>query len=363
MTRSLLLVLLLSLLGLVVATGCIDPLNPDLDDSPRTLVVDGLITNGPGPHEVKLSRSGAFEQSLEGIDSPVQGAEVFVRDDAGTEVRLVERKPQADPGTYTTAEGDLVGTVGRSYTLQVSLPDGSTYTSNPEEMRPVPEIDTIIVRPSNRLDGGLDALVGFDEPETPGQAYRWDSESIAAFGILVSPSCTPPNVVPDACFFRDSKVAGIVNVTDDQLINGQSVLQPVRTFVPESEDLRLAYAMRVQQQSLTPEAYEFWNAIREQIENNGTTFSNPPARIQGNLRNPDDPTDVALGYFQVSAISEITRCIKPSDFPSFTRNPAVPCSSCRGQRSEATTTEPEARTEICPPLEGGPGGPTEPPTL
>lgn len=363
MTRSLLSILVLSLLGFAVATGCIDPLNPDLDESPRTLVVDGLVTDGPGPHEVRLSRAGRFEQSLEGIDRPVEGAEVYVRDDAGTEVRLIERQPQMNPGTYTTAEGDLVGTVGRSYTLRVTLPDGSTYTSAPEQMRPVPEIDTLVVRPSDQFDGGLEAFVGFQESEEPGQYYRWDSESVAAFGILVSGFCQPPNLVGDVCFFRDNKVSGIVNVTDDQLINGQSVLRPVRTFRPESEDLKLAYAMRVQQQSLTPEAYAFWNAIRKQIENNGTTFSNPPARIEGNVRNPDDPTDVALGYFQVSAISVATRCIEPQDFPSFVRNPSVPCSTCRGQRAEGTTVEPDARTEICPALEDGPEGPTEPPTF
>lgn len=359
--RSLLPFLVLSLLGFSVATGCIDPLNPNLGETPSTLVVDGLLTNGPGPHEVKLSRASAFEQSLSGIDAPVSDARVIIQDDAGNEVRLTEANPKAHPGVYVTSEGTLVGTVGRTYTLRITLPDGSTYASSPERMRPVPALDTLIIRPTDQPEGGLEVLAGFDESEKSGQFYRWDLNSVAAIGILVSPQCDPPNRLVDFCFSRNSRTSAIVNVTNDRLINGQYVLRPIRTFQPESRALRLPHAMQVQQQSLTPEAYEFWNAIREQIENNGTTFSNPPARIEGNVRNPTDLTDIALGFFQVSAVSDANRCIDPSDFPSFVRDSTVPCSSCQEEGVEVTSVEPQERTEICPPLEYGPGGP--PPTL
>jgi hypothetical protein len=362
MMRSLLPILLLILFGFAVATGCIDPFSPDLEESPDTLVVDGLVTNGPGPHRIQLSRSGVFEQSVRGIDRPVPGADVIIQDDAGNEVLLTENRPDIDPGVYVTAEGALVGTVGRTYTLRVSLPDGSTYTSSPQRMRPVPSLDTLIVQETDQPEGGLEVLAGFRESEETGQFYRWAINSVAAFGILVIGRCQFPDQKGDVCFFRDSRTPGVVNVTDDQLINGQSVLRPVRRFQPESDALRLPHAVRVQQQSLTPDAYEFWNAIREQIENSGTTFSSPPARIEGNVRNPSDPTDVALGFFQVSAVSEATRCVDPTDFDSYDRNPKIPCSTCQGVLVEATPNEPEERAQVCPPL-GRPGGPTAPPSL
>lgn len=361
MMRSLLPVLIVSLVSLGITTGCIDPLSPDLEESPAPLVVDGLLTDGPGPHEVQLSRAGAFEQSLSGIDFPVPDAEVIIEDDAGNQVRLNER--QRDSGIYVTDEGALIGTVGRTYTLRITLPDGSTYTSTPEQMRPVPRLDTLIVRPTEEPEGSLKVLAGFTEPEESGQFYRWSLNSVAGFGIDVIPNCSGSDRESDICFFRDTRTTGFANVTNDQLINGKSVLRPIRTFESESPSLNVPHAMRVQQQSLTPEAYTFWNAIREQIDNNGTTFSNPPSRIEGNVRNPDDPTDVALGFFQVSAVSLATRCIDPEDYPSYVRDRSLPCSTCTGERLEASTVEPEDRTEVCPTLESGPDPDPGPPSL
>jgi hypothetical protein len=43
--------------SLLLITGCITPFVPETDETEELLVVQGLITDQPGPNTVKLSKS------------------------------------------------------------------------------------------------------------------------------------------------------------------------------------------------------------------------------------------------------------------------------------------------------------------
>jgi hypothetical protein len=46
-----------SIFYMIVSAGCIVQFVPDLDEVQELLVVEGLITDQPGPNTVKLSKS------------------------------------------------------------------------------------------------------------------------------------------------------------------------------------------------------------------------------------------------------------------------------------------------------------------
>lgn len=87
------------LLLFLVSDGCVDELDVPVVIDQNRLVVDGSITDQPGPHTVKLYLSSSLNQDL---DYPVyvSGASVQIRDDLGNTVSLTEIRD----GVYQTAE-------------------------------------------------------------------------------------------------------------------------------------------------------------------------------------------------------------------------------------------------------------------
>jgi hypothetical protein len=75
---------------LLLPVACIDPYQVDIQSGEQLLTIEGLITSGPGPHRVKLTRSDTYGSVFEGLIRPVTGATVVIRDDQGQVTFLEE---------------------------------------------------------------------------------------------------------------------------------------------------------------------------------------------------------------------------------------------------------------------------------
>ena len=78
------------LLGL---SGCIEPVEIAVNKEPRALVVNGLITNAPGPYTVKLNRSYYYGEYYGTVHPDVFGATVTITDNEGFSEVLVQKEP------------------------------------------------------------------------------------------------------------------------------------------------------------------------------------------------------------------------------------------------------------------------------
>jgi hypothetical protein len=121
-------------------SGCITEFVPQTDEQKELLVVEGLITDQPGVNTIKLSKSMPFGRKSEA--KSLSGCIVSIADDAGNRFWLNE----SAPGIYVTDSAAFCGRKGRTYILHITSADGTVvrnYESEPAEMIPVPEIDTI----------------------------------------------------------------------------------------------------------------------------------------------------------------------------------------------------------------------------
>lgn len=101
------------------------------------LVVEGLITDEPGPYFVKLSRARKplnFSPTV-----PVSAIRVTLSDDLGNFEILTEEYP----GFYQTSPTGLQGKLGRSYSIKIETRDGKVYESIPEKITSNGSIDNI----------------------------------------------------------------------------------------------------------------------------------------------------------------------------------------------------------------------------
>lgn len=121
--------------------SCIEEYQLNTSENPRLLVVNGQITDQPGPYEVELHYSGVFGQNSD-FSQSINNAEVYLEDNEGN----LEQMRSIGLGKYMSKADGIQGKIGNQYWLNITLPDGSSYRSLPETLLPVPPIDSLYFR-------------------------------------------------------------------------------------------------------------------------------------------------------------------------------------------------------------------------
>ncbi|MFZ6009681.1 MAG: DUF4249 domain-containing protein [Bacteroidota bacterium] len=291
---------------IVITFSCIDAVDLSLPSSYDKLVIDGLVTNEPGPYTIRIGRSLPFDNTkvLPAYFNPEANAIVSIDDNLGNSFALTE----TGPGLYVTP-AHFTGGIGVTYTLKIRTADGKKYQSDPELMRDVPAIDSLIYtyityqRLTESGSGnivettstGFQLTVKSNDPNGLKNYYRWKVSGIFEyFSINDNPEIKQ-------CWAPVFRLETHVKVNNDHYFDGNSFLEDVAIIPYERPSYYLA---AVKQYSISARAYEFWNQFKNQQLNTGSIFDPPPVAIRGNMKNIDDDSDMVLGYFGVSAVYE-----------------------------------------------------------
>lgn len=307
---------LLSYALVVLAAGCITEYQPTVKSIPRALVVEGSITDQPGPYSVKLTQTTEYTQA--GLNLLTTGAQVIISDDLGHTETLAE----TSAGVYQTQANGLQGVAGRSYTLTIVTQDGKRYVSSPEILTAAPPIGKLYYEYredptalTNDKIQGWDVYVDLQDPATPGDFYRWDwahYEPIEVCQInqqpdgstIGLPCCTLPCWDITRCYT-------CINIKSDAVINGNALTRQLIARVPFTSTSR--YFIDVQQQRLSAGASAFWQSVRGLVQNTGGLFDAAPATIAGNLHCTSDSTQQVYGYFGATGIAEASLYVDRSE--------------------------------------------------
>ena len=250
------------LLGL---SSCTEKIDLELDEQKfQRLVVDGWVTNEAQKHRVKLSLTTSF---FDKESVPVATGATVTISDGSTTWPLVEETP----GNYYTA-ATAQGEVGKTYTLNVDY-EGELYTAS-SYLRPVPQIDSVsyFLNTEEPDDPFYELYLYTEEPDGIGDYYMW-------------------RVSNNGEALRDS-LREIVYV-EDTFVDGNYIT----AWNFDNIDAVIGDSIKVDQMSITKDAYETFNAILLETEFRGGLFDSPPANVQTNVSNG------ALGFFGTSAVS------------------------------------------------------------
>jgi len=326
---------------LVCAGSCVRRITPPIRESAQILVVEGVVTTDSTPYTVKLSYTGQFLNASAHIDSNqnyINDAIVLIKSDNGDSTTCA----LTTPGTYQSTDSNFVGTVGNVYTLIVRLSNGKTYISTPEKIVPVPPIDSVSIVYDSTYDYDtrptqLIVSVNVPDPASTQNYYRWSSLGWVprkAWGNPCSYGSPPPtNPFENACgaLCLQSQGYNALNVLSDQFVNGQEIIQPV--FYSPVYWLGRHY-VQIQQMSLNKDLYVFWEQYLQQTNRTGSILDPLPSSLVGNIYNQADSNDVALGYFQVSALITKKIIIIPHDIQLYvlesTAAQFIPAGDCHG---------------------------------
>lgn len=293
---------LLALLLASVLGSCVDPFPFDPPLPENILVVDGSITDQQGPVEIRLSTAAAYGNVIDtnNFNKPVTDAIVRIKDDQGR--TAIFEHSNTTPGLYQTS--NIQGEIGRTYSLEINW-DEKTYLSRPETMPPSVPLDTVyaeLLSERGINEFGIESdlcyyqiRVNVQDPAGEANHYLWRYRYIHELVLNTNVS------TPDQCFIFAEENSQF-GLTNDAFVDGNPILDfPIGRITYNYWHPK--FLIDAEQFSLTPEAYNYWNQIKQQNFNVGSVFDPPPSTLRGNVYCEDDTTQLAYGYFRASSVS------------------------------------------------------------
>lgn len=285
--------------------GCIDKVELTFPTDATTegqVVVDGLITDGPGPYPIRIFRMTPLNSLL---IQPVVILEAKVIRDDGPEEALI---PGLEAGDYLLPGEIVKGEVGRRYQLSFTLDNGAQYQSQWEYMPPVGKIDSIYIEVTaesrhsgsglvfrNFLDVYCDVDLTNLDPETP--YMRWKTDRWWMQTEI--PRSSPPS---KSCYILETPNRQQVHLFDGRGVSADRWIKEPMAFTEANWKNYQKNWYLVIQYSLNEQAFGYWNRLDKVLEQSGSIFDSPPAAVVGNVQNVARPIEEVLGYFGASAM-------------------------------------------------------------
>ena len=292
--------------------ACVEEYWPDLGTKyDRVLVVDGLVTDQPGPYTVKLSFSSTVDNA-EYI--PASGYQVQIFDDAGNNETLNE----TENGIYKTDSLGIQGIVGRKYRIEILSPDGRKYESDYEELRLSTGIDSVYAETEfHQTEAlghdlqGYQFFVDTHRAEMDTNYFVWRLESTFEYNanhtlkfLFDGQFHTPGKWDSLYTCWRTQNIQEVFTYKTEDLSEAKITRLPLHFVNTESKALSIRYSLLVKQMSVTKQAFEFWNDIGELEEEQETLYTRQPFQIRGNVLNHSNPDEPVLGYFMTAGFSQ-----------------------------------------------------------
>ncbi len=243
--------LILSIIVGMISTTCTKDIHLNLQNGAGLIVIEGNITDLPGPYTVYLSKTVTYYDSAN--STPVSGGKVKISDNAGNTDSLIE----VSPGTYHTTF--ISGVAGRTYHLSVNT-GGKQYDAYSTMPPPVP-IDSI-------------GILRFNDPSGK-------SRVVPAIVFLDPPIVN--NYYNAYLYYNGTKLTK-PNANNDVQSNGL----PIEiAFLPDST-INKFDTLSAELDAIDLPIYNYWNSLGQGTLNQGSAA---PANPTTNLSNN------ALGYF------------------------------------------------------------------
>lgn len=318
----------IAIIGLLVFVfvRCTEIYEPDISAGDVTaLVVDGLITDGEGPFQVKLSLAKPMPYNSDVVTTfIVRGAKVNVADSEKSTFPLSEDSP----GIYTLPSYFRAKT-GLSYQLQIVTKDGKRYESTFQKLLPPQKYDSIrtmyaledFVNDKNELKQvrGADLRMDLFQNLNPNDSIvscRFKTNLGLQYNYTYRDRDINGNEIMSYHWvvfgWKAYKLNVIENITEKQTSTESLIKNHPIGFVPFDASSygyvipppKLIYFIRVSQYSLNRDAYRFYKSANEQLSTSGNLFDPISSQVYGNMRCVNDPEKIVVGLFEVSAVTE-----------------------------------------------------------
>jgi len=369
---------LFSVLLILIASACVDRINFDIGVTAAfPIVVEGYVSDQPGPYKVQISKAFDIESKYSGR-TPITVNKVVLSDNVGNQEELMAINDE-----YQTSQNGMRGVVGRAYSLRVELRDGRIYESKPDTLIAAGKLDSIYFnfREKKDLNGGSEYLfdILFNSSSGALNDFYFLWKFTGTFRADTHPELRPIN--KGGCTYYQGKCnwlpvcSGLLNIaspdfppifTRDKpcdcctcwysIFNDKPVLSDNQFLKFGRFDKIVLHSVpingwifmhklhvKVSQQSLTPQAFGFWKAIKDQKEAVNSLFQPITGKIPTNFVQTNGSSVPISGFFYSTSIAEKSLYITRDDVPNVNIIPITPSwdDSCLTLFPFGVTTKPD----------------------
>ncbi len=319
------------ILFVIALAGCQEVFVPDIEEMEPVIVIEGMLTSLPEIHEVKISKTRSFSERP--YYPHVTDALVEIRDEDGNIIPFQHH----NYGVYRSDTNNLYkAELGKTYVLRVVTSEGDVYESSPQTVLESPEISNLVCRFDQSViltdnsngdvfeikKGGIE-IIGETQGILPARNYyfyRWNAYEqhvtvLATLGV-------PPSYY---YIYRHKRILGkyrnvirtgnadeyanfkiknhkIIFVTTEDMSN---YIQPFPdTSFSVLENWFYGLIFKLEQFSISDNAYSFWRDAELQLEAEGRLFDPVASQLKGNIKCVSDSTKAVIGVFNASHVSE-----------------------------------------------------------
>jgi hypothetical protein len=334
------------LITFLLLNACVDRIDFNVPPAQFQLVIEGMISDAPGPYIVKISQALSLDTDSS-YRPPVQEAQVKLYDDEGN----VEDLTETSPGVYMTG-GLIQGQIGHDYHIRLETNDGNIFESEPDRINPGGEVESIRYSyeartvqktygkiPADIFNIYVDANAGsgdenyvrwrfkgtFQVTTQPELRTLWlqgenrFKDPPPCSGYIVAPAMGGGNLekVTDCtcCTCWINQFESVPHLSDVQLVSDNEFRNIKVAEVPISNfTFGEKYLVQIEQMSLSKKSFEFFKLIRAQKEGAASLFQPPSGEIKGNIRSMNS-TRAVVGIFWATSISQKSLFIPKSEVP------------------------------------------------
>lgn len=296
----------------LVCAACVEPYEPVLEESQEVLVISGMISDSPGRHEVKVSLSSPYLfPEFQGVEDCV----VNVTDQDGNMVHYIDE----GEGIYAAEVPDSFLEVGDAASLYVLIPVRGEYRSNFDTLLSCPELDSVYwelqytgTEDPDKSRPGIQFYL--DMSGTPGDSRNiiWRAEETWEFwAALIGNKIMRERFYMEPFLSRlifkcwDSQPLDHIYAASTRNLSTNTLSRVPLNFVSnETERLQITYSLYLKQQSLSLEAYDYWQRMNKQAAESGGMYDEQPASVPGNIYAVDESEEKVLGFFYTSQVRE-----------------------------------------------------------
>jgi hypothetical protein len=239
--------------------SCTKVINVNLNNANPNIVIEGIVSDAPGPYDVKLTQTVHFSDP--NSFPPVTGATVKITDSV---LGITDVLKEVVPGTYVTQKL-LQGLIGHTYQLYV-LSNGQEYTASstlPEKV----SLDSVTFYSTNIFGTkSTSAIANFQDPAGIANYYTF-TEYVN--GQAINQTFNFSDRLSDGKYIRR------------QLFNDSSYINP-------------GDQVSIEMHCVDSRVWQYFNTLGQARGNNSQAIT--PANPLSNISNN------ALGYFSAQTV-------------------------------------------------------------
>lgn len=314
------------MLILALTISCQEVFEPEVEDMDPFLVIEGAVSTKPGNHFVSIHQSRPF--SLNPYFPGMTGYTVYITNQDDERFDYLD----LNNGKYllNLLEDDLP-LVGETYTLHIISPEGDEYVSSSQKIVTSPEISKLYCEYAYREVLSEDAYGNPLELELPGLELYLETDGIypvnnhyiyeyygyeqhhtrIKIGILefnlyrhqrLNTRFGNKITTLSADDFGEYKVReeNFLFLAEGDMINYDPIvddsIEVLNTWFEGA-------VFRLNQYSVSPDAYNFYSAVEDQLAAEGRMFDPAVPQITGNITCVSDSLKPVVGVFTASDVS------------------------------------------------------------